>query len=87
MAMLEVPLPCGGCGVAVTVLMSTEPRIINLESISIVLVEHAGRVECPACHSELIPAIAAAPNMLVRLLKVEKKEPNRIVLPGGPLHG
>lgn len=80
----QIVLPCGACQKMVHVMVSAQPKLLNMDSVSIIMIEHSTQVLCQ-CGATLQVAIAAVPNMLLSLVPVAPQQQQQIIIPPGVL--
>ncbi len=79
--MEKTKLPCGVCGELLEVQLQPKPRIVNLETISLIMVEHSAQVGCK-CGATLLPVIMAVGTVGIHLAPVQPQQQSLIVPPG-----
>jgi hypothetical protein len=82
MSMTEVPLQCSKCQQPVTINASIPPRIMNLQTCSIVVLEHDGQIVCPHCNAVLIPVVGQVGQIGMLLPEVPPDKQKQIIVPG-----
>lgn len=58
-----------------------QPVVQNFESVSQILLEHAGQIACPACGKVCQPAMTPPININVSLIPVPPEKQKQIVIP------
>lgn len=81
MALESAKLPCGACGKLLDVKLNPKPKIVNLESVSMVVIEHTGQLACP-CGATLMPVVMTVGTVGVHLQPVQPQAQKLIVEPG-----
>lgn len=71
--------PCPGCGSPVSIGIGEVPRIVNMESVAIILVEHTTQQACNRCGVVFVPIVRGIQNIHLGLIAVPVQEQNRIV--------
>jgi hypothetical protein len=75
-------MQCGKCGVPVDVMIG-EPKILNLDTTTVIVVEHSGQTLCPGCSTCVRPAIAACAGFAMTMAPVPPQQQTKIIIPGG----
>ncbi|MDE2099985.1 MAG: hypothetical protein KGL39_22215 [Patescibacteria group bacterium] len=75
-------VPCAKCEKPVDFVID-QPRMINLPTVSMVVIEHAGKTVCPHCLSELVLAAAALQGIAFKSLAVPPQQQSNIIVPPG----
>jgi DNA-directed RNA polymerase subunit RPC12/RpoP len=74
---------CAKCSGQVEAEVS-QPKVTNLEHVTIILIEHSGIIKCPACGQHQVPFVQAIANMAVGLVPaLPKPDKNMILSPNG----
>lgn len=82
--MQAVTLPCGQCGQPVVIRVAQHPKLVNLESVSIIVVEHQTQLLC-SCGAVLQIAIPGLPDLPLTLVVVPPDKQASVIVPVGRL--
>lgn len=77
-------ITCGACGEMIEVELMSKPATMNLQTVSVVVVEHQGPLNCPACNTRVVPVMASIQSAWIAT-PVAPAEQNLIALPGGKI--
>jgi len=81
MNMTVVQVACGSCNQMVEISVNPSHRIINLEMLSMFIVEHSGQRLCPHCGAVVVPALAAVQGIVMIAAPVASKEQKMVISP------
>jgi hypothetical protein len=76
-------IACGKCGAAVEVVLNPQHRIINMETVSFMIIEHSAHTVCSGCLSKVLPIMRGAQGVLFVAAPVTEPQPERssIIVP------
>lgn len=74
-------IPCVQCANLLEVEVE-QPRIINIEHVSIIVIEHQGRVTCRQCGGMGVPSVQQITDVALALVPVQPKKKIIAVPPG-----
>lgn len=77
----RIPIQCGGCQQQLFVDAPEPAKIANLDSCSVVVVEHPAQYECPHCSVRLVLAVMPGPiNLIGKPVKAKQQQPSIILM-------
>lgn len=75
-------IACAKCGAAVEVAINPQHRIINMETVSFMIIEHSAHTTCPGCLSKVIPVVRGIQGVVLTAEPVaEPKQRSSIIVP------
>lgn len=74
-----ITLPCVQCGSGVEFPDMEQPQIMNLVSVSMVVIPHTVKMRCPTCGVETSPFLKDVQGLA--LVAVPLKQPSALVVP------
>jgi uncharacterized protein (UPF0212 family) len=77
----KLAVPCAACNAAVEIDISENQRIINLETVSMLVIEHQGQLMCPGCGNVVMPVLKAIAGLMFQAMPVPPEQQNKLVLP------
>jgi hypothetical protein len=87
--MITGPVPCGLCGEPVEFEMAEGPKIINMEGVSILVIEHGGFRACPSCGKEVALGVKGVAGVMWATIPVSPQavaaKRGNLVIPAGGL--
>lgn len=81
MKVTKLAMQCAACGGAVDVDISDSQRIINLETVSMLCIEHQGQLMCPNCNTIVMPVLKAIAGLMFQAVPVPPEQQNKLILP------
>lgn len=72
---------CGACGKPVEIEL-TKPNVINMEKVSLIIVEHDGQTNCP-CGAVIVPAVQNVAGIGIVGIPVPPEQRKKLVVPAG----
>lgn len=82
-SLTNVTIPCNKCGHPIDAQLQPKPRIVNLEFVSIVVIDHSGQVTCPRCTSVVQPVVIGVGETGVVYGPVFSTEKQNLIVPPG----
>jgi hypothetical protein len=78
----SIQVACQACGQPVTIEVSPNHRIVNMATVSILIVEHSSQTLCPSCRAVVMPVMRGVAGVLLEAKVVPAQEQQSVIIPG-----
>lgn len=85
MPLSKTLIPCASCGSPVEVEMA-QPRLMNMETCALMVIEHGTQFTCPSCGTTVTPAVKEVQGIQIVAVPVPKAQ-QQLIVPPSPLRG